>query len=146
MNSNPTGEAQMCVAVALRDPTLLSRQDRAARRARLRKVHLETGVDPRYLELPAGQVMWAVDTTLDRQVHAVALGFTRYLMHYAIGVDQAAAIGAVRRYLAEVAPDVTILKTRAHRPGIEHPEELTFPEQVCRMDMPARPIRAELPA
>jgi hypothetical protein len=119
---------------------------REARRARLRAIHVAMGVDDRYLVMPASQRLWFVDVTLDREVHAQALGFTRSLHHYALGIDEAQAIAAVHRYLAAVAPEVAVIKARAKPSVIEHPQELTFPEQVCRDDMPARPLRPREPA
>lgn len=114
---------------------------RAAKRAGLRELHLQCGVDPRYLEVPHGQSLWFVHTTIDRQVHAGCLGFTRHLMDYALGADAAQANSAVARYLAAVAPEVSVMRAEARRAAVDHPEELTFPEQVRRVDMPARMVR-----
>jgi uncharacterized protein (UPF0254 family) len=99
-------------------------------------------VDPRYLEMQNGQSLWFVHTTIDRQVHAGCLGFTRNLMDYALGADESEASSAVARYLAAVAPEVSVTRFEVLRASVDHPEELTFPEEVRRLDMPARAVRA----
>jgi hypothetical protein len=125
--------------LALKDPARLSSEDRARRRARLRLVHLEAGVDPRYLSMPCGASLWFVSVSLDLAIHATALGFTRLLHEYALGLDEAQGIEAVRAWLKAIAPEVSVVSARAIPAGPSHPEELCFPEQVRRLDMPARP-------
>lgn len=118
------------------DPSTLSPEARAARRHRLRSVHLESGVDPRCLTMPEGMSLWFVSLMLDLQVHAGCLGVTRHLYEYALGANEAEAIEAVRQYLGAVAPQAGILSHKACLSRTEHPEELTFPEEVRRLDIP----------
>jgi hypothetical protein len=122
--------------LALRDPSTLSPEARAARRHHLRSVHLETGVDPRCLTVPEGLSLWFVSLVLDLEVHAGCLGFTRHLYEYALGATKADALEAVRQYFAAVAPDAAILSHEACLSRTAHPEELTFPEEVRRLDIP----------
>ena len=122
--------------LALRDPSTLSPEARAARRNHLRSVHLETGVDPHCLTMPEGMSLWFVSLLLDLEVHAGCLGFTRHLYEYALGANEADAIEAVRQYFGAVAPEVAILSHKACLSRTVHPEELTFPEEVRRLDIP----------
>lgn len=137
MNSPSTlAEIGRELPLALRDPSTLSPEVRAARRDRLRSVHLATGVDPRCLTMPAGMSLWFVSLVLDLEVHAGCLGFTQHLYEYALGATEADALEAVRRYFAAVAPDAAILSHKASLSRSAHPEELTFPEEVRRLDIP----------
>ena len=61
-------------------------------------------------------------------------------IHLAVG----AADQAVRSYFVAVAPDVHVIQAHAKPSSAEHPEELTFPEQVRRLDMPPRPLTRTL--
>lgn len=122
--------------LALCDPSTLSLEARAARRHHLRSVHLETGVDPRCMTMPEGLLLWFVSLVLDLEVQAGCLGFTRHLHEYALGATEADALEAVRRYFAAVAPDAAILSHKACLSRTAHPEELTFPEEVRRLDIP----------
>ena len=122
--------------LALRDPSTLSPKARAARRNHLRSVHLETGVDPRCLTMPEGMSLWFVSLLLDLEVHAGCLGFTRHHYEYALGATEADAIEAIRQYFAAVAPQVAILSHKVCLSRTVHPEELTFPEEVRRLDIP----------
>jgi hypothetical protein len=122
--------------LALRDPSTLSPDARAARRQHLRSVHLETGVDPRCLTMPEGVSLWFVSLLLDLEVHAGCLGYTRHLHEYALGATEADALEAVRQYFAAVAPQAAILSHKACLSRAAHPEELTFPEEVRRLDIP----------
>ena len=124
------------VLLALCDPPTLSPDARAARRNHLRSVHLETGVDPRCLTMAEGMSLWFVSLLLDLEVHAGCLGVTRHLYEYALGANEADAIEAVRQYFAAVAPEVAILSHKACLSRTVHPEELTFPEEVRRLDIP----------
>lgn len=129
-------ETGRALPLALRDPSTLSPEARAARRHHLRSVHLETGVDPRCLTMPDGMSLWFVSLLLDLEVHAGCLGFTRHLYEYALGATEADAIEAVRQYFGAVAPQVAILSHKACLSRTVHPEELTFPEEVRRLDIP----------
>lgn len=124
--------------LALRDPADLDPAQRAQRRARLRDAHTAAGVDPRYLCLPEGMLLWFVHIVLDLEIHASCQGFTKHLYEYAIGSDEHSAVQAVHRRYAALAPEVNIVSACARRSSSEHPEELTFPELVCRDDVPAR--------
>lgn len=137
MNAPSTlAEIDRELPLALRDPSTLSPECRAARRDRLRSVHLETGVDPRCLTIPEGMSLWFVSLVLDLEVHAGCLGFTHHLYEYALGATEADALEAVRWYLAAVVPDAAILSHKASLSRTAHPEELTFPEEVRRLDIP----------
>lgn len=131
--------------LALRDPSTLSSEARAARRHHLRSVHLETGVDPRCLTMPEGMSLWFVSLLLDLEVHAGCLGFTRHLHEYALGATEADALEAVRQYFGAVAPQVAILSHKACLSRTVHPEELTFPEEVRRLDIPPSRQRLQSP-
>jgi hypothetical protein len=133
---SPIAETGRELPLALCDPSMLSPEARAARRNHLRSVHLETGVDPRCLTMPDGMSLWFVSLVLDLEVHAGCLGFTRHLYEYALGATEADAIEAVRQYFAAVAPEVAILSHKACLSRTVHPEELTFPEEVRRLDIP----------
>lgn len=122
--------------LALSDPSTLSPEARAARRNHLRTVHLESGVDPRCLTMPEGMSLWFVSLMLDLEVHAGCLGFTRHLYEYALGATEADAVEAVRQYFGAVAPQVAILGHKVCLSRTVHPEELTFPEEVRRLDIP----------
>ena len=132
------------IPLVLRDPATLSAEDRARRRARLRNVHLETGVDPRYLTMPEGTILWFVSVSLDVAIHAHAVGFTRLLYEFALGVDEAQAIEAVRAWLRAIAPEVNVVGGQARLSSSCHPEELWCPEEVRRLDLPAVPARRRL--
>lgn len=106
------------------------------RLARLRRIHLECGVDPRYLTLPEGSHLWFVSVTLDIEVHAGPLGFTRSLYEFALGSDEPEAMAAVSEYFKRSLPQANILHVQARKSLTTHPEELTFPEQVRRRDIP----------
>jgi hypothetical protein len=138
-----TGHA---LPLALRDPSTLSPEARAARRNHLRSVHLETGVDPRCLTMPDGMSLWFVSLLLDLEVHADCLGFTRHLHEYALGATAADAFEAVRQYFGAVAPQAAILSHKACLTRIVHPEELTLPEEVRRLDIapPRQRLRSRL--
>lgn len=122
--------------LALCDPPTLSPEARAARRNRLRSVHLDSGVDPRCLTMPEGMSLWFVSLLLDLEVHAGCHGYTRHLHEYALGATEADALEAVRQYFSAVAPPVAILSHRVCLSRTIHPEELTFPEEVRRLDIP----------
>lgn len=124
--------------LALRDPASLTLDERARRRARLRLVHLETGIDPRYLSMPEGSTLWFVTVSIDVAIHMPGQGLTNLLHEYALGAHEGEAIEAVCAWLHAAAPETSVLRSRAVRAGPSHPEELCFPEQVRRLDMPAR--------
>lgn len=105
------------------------------RLARLRRVHLECGVDPRCLTLPEGNFLWFVSVTLDIEVHAGPLGFTRSLYEFAMGADETEAIAAVTEYFKRRLPEARPLHVHARKSSTTRPEELTFPEQVRRLDI-----------
>jgi hypothetical protein len=132
------GQGALRVPLAPTDPSELSPELRAARRTRLRQIHLQMSVDPRYLTLPPGASLWFVSLLLDLEVHAGCLGFTRHLYEYAIGETEAEAIEAVRKYRAKACPDAEMLSCSARHSSCEHPEELCCPDQVRRLDI-ARP-------
>lgn len=136
--------ASSAVPLILQDPSSLSPQARAQRRADLARAHRAVGVDPKYLSLPQGQRLWFVHVVLDLEVHAGCLGFTRHLHEYAAGATAEDAAHAVHAYFAAVAPDAHLIQAHARPSSAEHPEELTFPEQVRRTDMPPRPLTRTL--
>lgn len=136
--------APNAVPLILQDPASLSPQARSQRRADLARAHRAVGVDPKYLSLPEGQRLWFVHVVLDLEVHAGCLGFTRHLHEYAAGASADDAAQAVRAYFAAVAPDAHVIQAQARPSSAQHPEELTFPEQVRRADMPPRPLTRTL--
>ena len=97
--------ASSAVPLILQDPSSLSPQARAQRRADLARAHRAVGVDPKYLSLPQGQRLWFVHVVLDLEVHAGCLGFTRHLHEYAAGATAEDAAHAVHAYFAAVAPE-----------------------------------------
>ncbi|WP_374365142.1 hypothetical protein [Piscinibacter sp.] len=138
------GASSASMPLVLQDPASLSPEARALRRAELIRAHRAVGVDPQYLSLPDGQQLWFVHVVLDLEVHAGCLGFTRHLFEYAAGATPDEADQAVRSYFVAVAPDVHVIQAHAKPSSAEHPEELTFPEQVRRLDMPPRPLTRTL--
>lgn len=120
----------------VRDPATLDPGSRTKRRERLRAIHLECGVDPAFLTLPPEHTLWFVSVHLDVQVHAGCLGFTRSLYEFALGRCQADAIETVTHHFAKILPHATVLGATAGLSNCIHPEELTFPEQVRRKDIP----------
>ena len=132
------------VPLVLQDPASLAPDARAQRRASLGRSHRAVGVDPRYLQLPEGQHLWFVHVVLDLAVHAGCLGFTKHLYEYALGTDARDAERAVREYFAATAPDADVIHAEPRLSTAEHPEELAFPDQVRRLDMPAKPLMRTL--
>lgn len=120
----------------MRTAAATTADDRSQRRARLRQIHLDCGVDPRFLSKPVGQELWFVSVTLDIEVHAGCLGFTRSLFEFALGATEAEAIDSVAAYFKASLPEANLVNAVAKRSQTLHPEELTFPEQVRRRDIP----------
>ena len=123
-------------SVVLQDPSKLDPDTRAKRRERLRSIHIQCGVDETYLTLPPGHFLWFVSVGLDIEVHAGCLGFTRNLYEFALGTSVAEAIDAVKQHFAVVLPHANVVRATADLSNCNHPEELTFPEQVRRKDIP----------
>jgi len=123
-------------SLALQDPSKLDPTTRAKRRERLRGVHIQCGVDAAYLTLPPGHFLWFVSVGLDVEVHAGCLGFTRNLYEFALGTSVADAIDAVRQHFAIALPHAKVVGATASLSNCNHPEELTFPEQIRRKDIP----------
>ena len=138
------GAASANVPLALQDPASLTPDARAQRRASLGRSHRAVGVDPRYLQLPEGKRLWFVHVVLDLAVHAGCLGFTKHVYEYALGADAHEAEQAVRKYFAGIAPDSDVIHAEPRLSSAEHPEELAFPDQVRRLDMPAKPLMRTL--
>ncbi len=136
--------ASSVVPLILQDPASLTPLARAQRRADLARAHRAVGLDPKYLNLPDGHRLWFVHVVLDLEVHAGCLGFTRHLHEYAAGASPEEAAHAVRAYFGAVAPDAHVIQAHARPSSAEHPEELTFPEQVRRLDMPPQPLARTL--
>lgn len=132
------------VPLVLQDPASLSPDARAERRASLGRAHRAVGVDPKYLHLPEGQRLWFVHVVLDLVVHAGCFGFTKNLYEYALGANTVEAEGAVRAYFATAVPEAVVVHATPRLSSAEHPEELVFPEQVRRLDMPCTPQRRSL--
>lgn len=112
--------------------------DHEVKAARLREFHLRFGVDPGALVLAHGMRLWFVSVVLDDDVHVTGLGFTRALHEYALGIDEAGAFAAVKQYVADAMPGLEVLKHSVRPASVTHPIELTFPEQVRRLDKPYR--------
>ena len=140
MNSTPVAcFSRATMPLVLMDPAKLSPSERQERRTTLRNAHLAVGVDPAYLAMPEGVHLWFVSVVLDLEVHAGCQGFTRSLYEYAMAKTPEDAIDTVRRYFAEAIPHSYVISASAKLSSCEHPEELTFPEQVRRADMPVSP-------
>ena len=127
------------------DLSTLDPATRAIRREKLRSIHFQCGVHAAYLILPPGHSLWFVAVGLDIEVHAGCLGFTRNLYEFALGTSMDDAIDAVKRHFAVVLPHANVVRATARLSSCNHPEELTFPEQVRRKDLPNGPQAKQRP-
>ncbi|WOB11238.1 hypothetical protein [Piscinibacter gummiphilus] len=121
-----------------------SPEERTQRLDALRRAHLAVGVDRRYLDLPPGHRLWALYVQVDTTDTVKLPSSIVHSHEYAAAGDEAGAIAAVRSYYREVAPAAAVLVVSARLASVERPEELAFPENVRRSDMPAIPLMRTL--
>lgn len=121
-----------------------SPEERSQRLDALRRAHVAVGVDRRYLDLLPGQRLWAVYVQVETMATVKQPGSIVHCQEYAAASDEAGAIDAVRSYYKEVAPAADVLLVSTRLASVERPEELAFPENVRRSDMPAIPLMRTL--